>query len=321
MSPNEKAARHSQTFVAAMAVQGLCSKQEKIRMATLSMTKFWHRPIEPWIFLITIIHMMCMCFFMVTQRLTAHQPDALPTWYMTFKPPKDVASNFLCTVKNPDGTIQTILMQDGEFVDNTPQSFYFPNGHSQASLFKGICMIIQECIECGSHLPDPMKLLGQCPKFKCTPGQTNCCCCWILFNQLDFVAQKLKLEELVELCGYQMIFYPKFHCEVSFIEQCWGFAKRVYHEFPASSAEADLEKNVILLLNAVPLDSMRRYVVHSSIIMLSHSHIVSITCLYLVDSPPDLYSLWMHMRWGSQVAKQLGQVRSTEVTTCCQTLF
>ena len=182
-------------------------------------------------------------------------------------------------------------------------------------------MIIQECIERGLHLPDPMKLLRQCPKFKCAPGQTNCCCHQILFNQPDFVAQKLELEELVESHGYWMIFYPKFHCEVSFIEQCWGFAKRVYREFPASLAEADLEKNVILTLNAVPLDSMRRYVVHLSIIMLSHSHIVPITYLYLVDSPPDLYGLWMHMRRGSQVAKQLGQVRSTKVTTRCQTLF
>ena len=58
--------------------------------------------------------------------------------------------------------------------------------------------------------------------------------------------------------GYQVIFYPKFHCELSFIEQCWGFAKRIYCEFLASSAEADLERNVALALNAMPLDSMRR---------------------------------------------------------------
>ena len=63
-------------------------------------------------------------------------PDALSVWYMTAKPPKDVASNFLCTVKNPDGTTQKILMQDGQFVDNTPQPIYFLNGQSQAGLLK-----------------------------------------------------------------------------------------------------------------------------------------------------------------------------------------
>ena len=61
---------------------------------------------------------------------TASQPDALSTQYMTVKPPKDAASNFLCTVKNPDSTIQKIRMQDSEFVDNTLQPFYFPNSHS-----------------------------------------------------------------------------------------------------------------------------------------------------------------------------------------------
>jgi hypothetical protein len=50
----------------------------------------------------------------------------------------------------------------------------------------------------------------------------------------------------------------------------------VYCEFPASLAKADLEKNVILTLNAVPLDLMRRYVAHSSIIIPSHSRIIPI---------------------------------------------
>ena len=51
---------------------------------------------------------------------TARRPDALSAQYMTVKPPKDAASNFLCTVKNPDGTIQKAPMQDGQFFDNTP---------------------------------------------------------------------------------------------------------------------------------------------------------------------------------------------------------
>jgi len=208
---------------------------------------------------------------------TVRRPDALSARHMTVKPPKDAASNFLCSVKDSNSAVRKVPMQDGRFLDDTPQSFYFPNGHPQAGLFKGMRIIIQERIDHGSRLPDPTKLLAQCQKFQCAPGQTDCCCRRILFNEPDFVGQKSKLEELIESCGYRMIFYPKFHCEVSFIEQCWGFAKRVYREFPASSAEADLERNVVLALNAVPLDSMRRYVTHLSVMILSLFHVVSFT--------------------------------------------
>jgi len=123
----------------------------------------------------------------------------------------------------------------------------------------------------------------------CSPGQTDCCCHWILFNQPDFVGQKSKLKELVKLCGYQMIFYLKFHYKVSFIEQCWGFAKRVYCEFPTSSAEADLERNDILALNAVPLDSMRRY---AYLLWYHHIFMLFIHSLALVSLRFSTQSLW-----------------------------
>jgi hypothetical protein len=74
------------------------------------------------------------------------------------------------------------------------------------------------------------------------------------------VEQKSALEEVVEARGHQVIFFPKFHCEINSIEQSWGFAKRIYRQFPASSAEADLERNVTAALDAVPLSSQRKFV-------------------------------------------------------------
>lgn len=59
--------------------------------------------------------------------------------------------------------------------------------------------------------------------------------------------------------GVEVIFLPKFHPELNMIEQCWGYAKRVYREQPVSSAIEDLERNTLDALKAVPLDSMRRY--------------------------------------------------------------
>jgi hypothetical protein len=80
----------------------------------------------------------------------------------------------------------------------------------------------------------------------------------------DFLAQKSMLEEHCEKRGYEVIFFPKYHPELNFIEQCWGYAKRIYRMFPASSKEEDLEKNLLAALGSVPLASMRRFSVRSS---------------------------------------------------------
>lgn len=206
-------------------------------------------------------------FYNNAKTHTTRRPDALSARHMTVKPPTSISKNFLCNVKTPDGSQTRVQMQDGYFADGTRQSFYFPTNHPQSGLFKGMHNIIQECIDRGANLPNPTKLLAQCKDFKCAPRATDCCCRQILFNQPDFVGQKSKLEELCESRGYKVIFYPKFHCELSFIKQCWGFVKRVYREFPASSLEADLERNVELTLNSVPLDAMQRSGILTPIIL------------------------------------------------------
>ena len=44
---------------------------------------------------------------------------------------------------------------------------------------------------------------------------------------------------------------------LNFIEQCWGYAKRIYRLNPPSSREDHLEKNALASLEVVPLKSMR----------------------------------------------------------------
>jgi hypothetical protein len=46
---------------------------------------------------------------------------------------------------------------------------------------------------------------------------------------------------------------------MNFIEQCWGHSKRVYHQYPSSLKEADLEMNVLAALESVPLVTMWWY--------------------------------------------------------------
>jgi len=100
------------------------------------------------------------------------------------------------------------------------------------------------------------KLLVQCKDFKCADKKANCCQRRTLYNQPDFVHVKSLLETTCEARGFGVLFIPKFHCELNFIEQCWGFAKRIYHHYPASSKEADLEQNLLAALESVPLESM-----------------------------------------------------------------
>ena len=60
--------------------------------------------------------------------------------------------------------------------------------------------------------------------------------------------------------GYQVMFLLKFHCELNFIEQCWGYSKWLYRQYPASLKEANLECNVLMALDSVPLVVMRQSV-------------------------------------------------------------
>ncbi|CAG8756828.1 601_t:CDS:1, partial [Cetraspora pellucida] len=40
-------------------------------------------------------------------------------------------------------------------------------------------------------------------------------------QQLDFLAQKGQLEEIIVAAGHQLVFYSKFHCELNYIENFW----------------------------------------------------------------------------------------------------
>jgi len=53
----------------------------------------------------------------------------------------------------------------------------------------------------------------------------ECCARAIIANQADFKDQKCCLQEEIEEAGHQVLFYPKFHCEINFIEYVWGAAK------------------------------------------------------------------------------------------------
>jgi len=54
----------------------------------------------------------------------------------------------------------------------------------------------------------------------------GCCARKILSLQYDFLHLKGKLHEMIEAMGHAVLFYPKFHCELNWIEYYWRQVKR-----------------------------------------------------------------------------------------------
>jgi len=159
----------------------------------------------------------------------------------------------------PNGKIlkKKIPIGNSKLPNGEEQAFYYPNDptHPHAGQFKGMAVILEE-----HGFTEARKWKAQCGKkcSDCRAGETHCCCHRTLFNQPDFVGVESILETVVREKGYRVLFLPKFHCELNFIEQCWEAAKRAYCLKPASSSEADLERNVASCLDEVALISMHR---------------------------------------------------------------
>ena len=52
---------------------------------------------------------------------------------------------------------------------------------------------------------------------RCEAGK-SCCALRILEAQQDFQEEKSMLEHIITAAGHEVIFYPKFHCELNYIE-------------------------------------------------------------------------------------------------------
>jgi len=95
-------------------------------------------------------------------------------------------------MKNADGVqkgIRTILLERGKWHDK----------------------LLKICKPCTNKVPISERKAG---------GYyvENCCATTILSRELDFVEQRDALTEAVENSGHKILFYPKYHCELNYIE-------------------------------------------------------------------------------------------------------
>ncbi|KAJ7437667.1 hypothetical protein B0H11DRAFT_2361396, partial [Mycena galericulata] len=194
-------------------------------------------------------------------------PKSTPVPYKTGKNAGQMRPNFLVErtarspegqpIYNPDGTLlkEKIPMTGASFADGHPQSLYFENG-PHAGMFRGMERILTER---GYNVKGKK---AECLNFQCAVDADghhgDCCMRRMLFNEPDFAAVQSLLEDQCSSQGIAVIFLPKFHCELNPIEQCWGYAKRLYRLCPESSREEDLEKNMLDSLDAIPLICIRR---------------------------------------------------------------
>ncbi|KIJ37224.1 hypothetical protein M422DRAFT_178335 [Sphaerobolus stellatus SS14] len=146
-------------------------------------------------------------------------------------------------------------MRAGKLPNGDPQDLHYSDMDPlYPRYFKGMAKILEE-----RGLTKEAQLPAECPKFKCADLNAACCCRHVLFNQADFLAQKPAIIELVESHGHLALFYPKFHPELNFIEQCWGYSKLHYRMLPQPKNEAEMEKNIRECLDRVDLEKIRRY--------------------------------------------------------------
>ena len=118
----------------------------------------------------------------------------------------------------PDGKPEKtkVQMSAASFSDGSTQELYFLAGHPRAGVFKGMVVLLEE-----RGFGNLSNLHAECKGFKCDKGVKDCCCRRILYEQPDFIAVESLLETACKSHGFRVLFLPKFHCELNFIEQCW----------------------------------------------------------------------------------------------------
>jgi hypothetical protein len=103
---------------------------------------------------------------------------------------------------------------------------------------------------------------------RCEAGQ-GCCALHILEVQRDFQEEKSMLEHIITAAGHEVIFYPKFHCELNYIEYYWAALKKYTcdnckYTFP------ELEKTVLVAMDLVSLITIRRFAERSKRWMMAY---------------------------------------------------
>jgi len=94
----------------------------------------------------------------------------------------------------------------------------------------------------------------------------------------DFRNEVSLLETVIRAAGHDVIFCPKFHCELNYIEYYWAALKRYTRENCRYSFQ-ELEATVLKGMDSVELKTIRRFAMRSKRWMMAYR-------IYSDKSPP-----------------------------------
>jgi hypothetical protein len=103
---------------------------------------------------------------------------------------------------------------------------------------------------------------------RCEIGK-GCCALRILEAEPDFFNEKSMLEEVITQAGHEVIFYPKFHCELNYIEYYWAALKRYTRE-NCKYSFLELEKTVMAAMDSIDVKTIRRFADRSKRWMMAY---------------------------------------------------
>ncbi len=149
-------------------------------------------------------------------------------------------------------------MQSTTWKDNNQQDMYFSDDYFDKKLHgnpKGMKQVLLKRRQWKDGLRANCQLYKNEDK---NPNRIDCCAKWIIFLEPDFVAQKGALHKIISIAGYKYIFYPKFHCELNFIEIYWKATNKFTYE-NYDYSWMGLQRIVPLDLNSVNLIIIRKF--------------------------------------------------------------
>ncbi|RPA79486.1 hypothetical protein BJ508DRAFT_211097 [Ascobolus immersus RN42] len=145
---------------------------------------------------------------------------------------------------------------------------------------KGIEQVLKERDLFRTRRVDGFAFKLECKSGTCDPTLEGGCCMRMLLSiQNDFLAQTGRLEEEIKARGHFSSFYPKFHCELNFIERYWCSVKH----YARNNCKYDLRglrETIPHALDSVSTASIHRYYMH---------------CMHILDAYRD-----PTLRYGSQ---------------------